>query len=174
MIFASAQKSRLSHWSPLSTAVSRVSLESLLSPPKRVQSVHRVHVATALQITAMSHCCSVHIPVIHIQRNSVFMASLSCTACVHCSILQYASCSSTLCLGGLKLSTLGEVGECNRVVRACCSLPHSPRLAAVLRPFGNVNSLPAVAGQAWLCRAAYRLARGLSDTDVHNTGIFCQ
>ena len=86
MIFASAQKSRLSHWSPLSTAVSRVSLESLLSPPKRVQSVHRVHVATALQITAMSHCCSVHIPVIHIQRNSVFMASLSCTACVHCSI----------------------------------------------------------------------------------------
>ena len=65
-IFASAQKSQLSHWSPLSTAVSRVSLELLLSPSKRVQSVHRVHVATAhcrspqcLQIKTFRRSCAV-------------------------------------------------------------------------------------------------------------------
>ena len=130
MIFASAQKSRLSHWSPLSTAVSRVSLESLLSPPKRVQSVHRVHVATALQITAMSHCCSVHIPV-HTFRGIQCLwhhchALPVCTA-VFFSV-QYASCSSTLCLGGLKLSTLGKVGnatESSGPAAACHTLRDS-------------------------------------------------
>ena len=53
LIFASAQKTQLSHWGPLSAAVSGVSLESLLSSDKRVQSVHRVHIATALLIAAM-------------------------------------------------------------------------------------------------------------------------
>ena len=107
---------------------------------------------------------SVHMSVIHSQMGGVLMA-LSCTVCVHlpppCVWVGW-SCP-------LKMSKVGEVGECKIVVPACCSLPHTrPRLAAVLRPFGNVSSLSAVAGQACLCRPAYSLAWALSDAQYRN------